>query len=169
MLSKKLQAAINRQIGAEFQASYLYLGMSAWFERAHLPGFAKWARVQSSEEWGHGLRLFDFLHNRDGRAELGSIAASRVDYDSPLKVMETAFKREQHTTKLIADLYRVAGEEQDFATQTQLQWFLTEQVEEERSVALAVEQLRMAKDQAAALFLLDREMGSRRGSGAPSA
>lgn len=161
MLSAKIQAAINRQVGAEFQASYIYLGMSAWFDRNNLPGFAKWARLQSQEEWGHGLRLFDFLHNRGGRAELASLGSSPVDYPSPLKVMETALKREQQTTKLITDLYKVAGEEQDFATQAQLQWFLTEQVEEERTVALAVEQLRMAKDQAAALLMLDREMGSR--------
>jgi ferritin len=135
--------------------------MSAWFDRNNLPGFAKWARFQSREEWGHGLRLFDFLHNRGARAELGSLQAAGVDYSSPLKVMESALKREQQTTKLITDLYKVAGDEQDFATQAQLQWFLTEQIEEERTVDLAVEQLRMGKDQAAAVLMLDREMGAR--------
>jgi ferritin len=161
MVSPAVEKAINEQVRTELQSSYTYLAMAAHFEKANLPGFAGWMRLQSEEERGHALKLFDFLLDRGGTPELGTLDRPRLKGGAALEVLEQALEHERRTSALIHKLYETAGKERDYATQTQLQWFLTEQVEEEKTVGLVVEQVRMAGSQPSVLLMLDRQMAAR--------
>ncbi len=161
MLSKKLQDAINDQIKHELYSAYLYLSMSAHFEAVNQPGFARWMRLQSQEEASHAMKLFDFIHDRGGRVVLQAIAQPPGEFKSPLEVFQQALEHEQKVTGMIHRLYELAGKENDYATQVMLQWFITEQVEEEKTAGDVVEQLRSIGEQPAALFMLDRQLGAR--------
>lgn len=161
MLTPAIEKALNDQVNQEFQAAYLYLSMSAHFEVSGLPGFAHWMRLQSQEEVGHGMKLFDYVHARDGRAKLQPIDAPPSDFGSPLEIAEKVLEHERNVTRLINGLYQTAARENDFVTASQLQWFLTEQVEEEKSASDLVNRLRMAGDNANAILLLDEELGRR--------
>jgi ferritin len=160
-ISQSVQDAINDQINHEFFAAYIYLSMSAYFERNNLPGFGAWMRGQAQEEVTHGMRLFDFVHDRGGRVTLKAVDAPPADFKSALDVFEQALKHEQKVTGMINELYSVAAKANDFATQVTLQWFITEQVEEEKTADLIVEQLKMVGSDRTALLLLDRELGAR--------
>ena len=164
MLSDAIQKAINDQINHEFQAAYLYLSMSAHFETKGLPGFAKWMRLQSQEELAHGMKLFDYIHARDGHAHLQQIEAPPTHFGTPLEVARTVLEHERAVTELINKLYETAAREKDYVTAAQLQWFLTEQIEEEKSAGDIVQRLTIAGNEANALLLLDREMGARMGA-----
>lgn len=161
MLSESIQKALNEQIAHEFSSAYVYLSMSAYFERSSFPGFAKWTRLQSQEEMIHGMKLFDYLNDRGGRVQLGPIGEPPADFGSPLEVFEQALAQEQGVTRLIHRLYEFVVAEKDYATQVALEWFITEQVEEEKLGGEIVEQLRMVGDNRTGLFLLDRELGAR--------
>ncbi len=161
MLSEKMQAALNKQINAEMYSAYLYLAMSAYFEAEDLPGMAQWMRLQYEEEVAHALKFYDYIHERRGRVLLGPIEAVQTEWDSPLAVFEAAFAHEQHVTALIHALVDLARQERDYATESFLQWFVDEQVEEEASADAVVQQLRRVGDSASLLFLLDRELGQR--------
>lgn len=156
-----VQDALNEQIGQEFYAAYLYLAMSAHFDRESLLGFAKWMRLQAEEELGHGMRLFDYVNRRGGEVTFGGIDAPHDGFGSSLEIFETALAHEKKVTELIHDLYDLAVEKHDHATQLELQWFVTEQVEEEDSIGTIVDQLRMAGGNEAAILLLDRELATR--------
>jgi ferritin len=153
--------AVNEQIRHELESEYIYLSMSAHFEAENLPGFAKWMRLQSQEEVNHSMRLFDYLNDRGARVTLQALTQPPVTFDTPLSVFEQAFAHEQKITSLIEQLNETAGKHGDYATQAMLQWFITEQVEEEKNAAQAVDQLRMAGDNRAALLFLDRQLGAR--------
>ncbi len=161
MISQGVLDAINEQINHEFFSAYIYLSMSAYFESSNLPGFANWMKIQAREEVTHGLKLFDFVHNRGGRVVLKAIDAPPREFKNVQEVFEQALKHEQLVTKMIHDLYEIADQGHDFATQVALQWFITEQVEEEKSADLIVEQLKMIGTDRPALLMLDRELGSR--------
>jgi len=161
MLSTSVEQAINEQIGHEFSSAYVYLSMSAYFERSNLPGFARWSRLQAQEEVVHGMRLFDYLNDRGGRVELAAVAQPPKDFASPLDVFEQALAQEKEVTVLIHRLYEFVAEEKDYATQVALEWFIAEQVEEEKVGAMIVEQLRRVGDDQTGLLLLDRDLGSR--------
>lgn len=161
MLKKAVQDAINEQIKGELESAYLYLAMSAYCESASLRGFAHWMRLQSQEEVGHAMKLFNFLNDRGGRVILQALAEPPYEFQSPLDMMEQALKHERKVTGMINALYELAIKKNDYATQAHLQWFLTEQVEEEKTAQELVEQLKMLGDQTAALLLLDREVGQR--------
>src|SRR5687768_16066736 len=133
MLAQGVQDAINQQIKHEFFSAYVYLSMSAYFESTNLPGFATWMRSQAQEEVTHGMKLFDFINDRGGRVVLHPIDGPPTDFKSPLEVFEQALKHEQAVTAMIHKLYEVAFKANDFATQVELQWFITEQVEEEKT------------------------------------
>ena len=135
--------------------------MSSWFESQALPGFAKWMRAQYQEELTHGLKIFDFINDRDGRALVYGFDTPPADWKSPLGVFENSYAHEQKVTVMINNLYVLAVKENDYPTIVLLQWFISEQVEEEKNAKLIVDQLRMAGDNATALLLLDREMGAR--------
>jgi ferritin len=161
MISPTIQNAINEQIKHEFYSSYLYLSMSAYFETLSLPGFASWMRVQSQEEHEHAMKFFDFLNDRDGTVELQALDQPPGEFQSPLDVFEQALAHERKVTTLIHRLYEQALKENDYATQTLLQWFITEQVEEEKNASQIVEQLKMTGGDSTALLLLDRELAGR--------
>lgn len=156
-----VQDAINEQIRNELFSGYVYLAMSAHFEERNLTGFARWMRLQAQEELGHAMRLFDYLLDRGGHVALDAIEQPPTEWGTPLGIFEHALEHERSVTGMIDALYDLAREKQDNATQVALQWFITEQVEEEASAEAAVDQLRMAGDNAAALLMLDQRFGAR--------
>ena len=161
MLSKKLENAMNDQINNEFYASYLYLSMSAYCDRQNLSGLAKWMRLQSQEETGHAMKLFDFLADCNKTIKLGGIAAPPIEFKSILHLFEQAYQHEVKVSKRINALYELTIEEKAFAVQTHLDWFLTEQVEEEKTAGDIVAKLKLIKDDVASLLALDRDLGER--------
>ncbi len=161
MFSQKLQQAINEQINAELHSAYIYLSMSAYLEGQNLPGFAHWMRLQNDEEQVHAMKLFDFMVDRGGAIELKTIAAPPITFESVLDVFERALAHEQKVTGLINALYDVAMAEGDYPTQVLLQWYIQEQVEEEKSAGDAVDQLNMLGDFAPGILMMDREMAAR--------
>ncbi len=161
MLSKKIEDAFNGQLNAEMFSAYLYLSMSAYFESANMQGMAKWMMVQAKEEHGHAMKFFDFIVDRGGRVKLAAIAAPDTDWASPLAAFEAAYAHEQKVTALIADLVKLAQGEGDAAADVFLQWFVTEQVEEEKSASEIVQKLKMIKEAAPALLMLDAVLGKR--------
>ena len=166
MLSPAIQDAINRQVAHEFASSYLYLSMSAYCESRSFDGFAHWFRVQSQEEYGHALRLFDMVLARGGQVTLQAIEAPQSDFESLLDVMQRALAHEQQVTAMIKEIYELAVKEEDYTTQAQLQWFLTEQVEEEKTAGAIADQLKLIGSQGTGLFVLDRELAGRTAAGA---
>ncbi len=156
-----VRKALSRQITEEFHAAYLYLAMAAHFELESLDGFGRWMRLQSDEEIGHGMRLFDYLIERGEKVDLGAIESPTNSFGAPLEVFEKALAHEERVSEMIHELYDLALEKHDHATQLQLQWFVTEQVEEEDLVGSVVDRVRMAGDDRAALLMLDKELGSR--------
>jgi ferritin len=163
MLSKAIQEALNEQIKQEFFSANAYLAMTAYFEDANFPGFAKWMRLQYEEEIAHGMRLFDFVHARGGRATVYGIDQPASEFASPIDVFEKALQQELKVTALIDRLYELTQKEKDYASQIELQWFITEQIEEERIFTEIIQTLKLAGDNQAALLLLDRQLGSRQG------
>jgi ferritin len=161
MLSKAIQDAINEQIKNELYSAHQYLSMSAYCESVNLPGFAHWMLAQAQEEREHAMKFYNFLLNRKGRVILQAIEQPVVEFGSPLEVFEQALEQEQQVTGQINELYGLTTSENDYATQAFLQWFLTEQVEEEKNVGDVLETLNMIGDEGEALFLFDRELGKR--------
>jgi ferritin len=169
MLSQVVVDAINKQINSELSAHYAYLAMSAYCERINFVGAARWMRLQSHEEYGHAMRLLDFLIAKNARVELKGIAEPRGDYKSLVDVFETAYKQEQNVTKQINGLYEVAFKAKAFDTVIQTEWFVNEQVEEEKAMREIVAKLQMVKDDPPSLLELDRELGARTPAAEPTA
>lgn len=161
MLSKKLQTALNEQIVRELESAYIYLSMCAYFEAQNLQGMAHWMRLQAQEEIKHAMKIFDFVNDRGGRVELGAIAKPPVDFKSPLDAFQKALAHEQKITQCINDLYDLADDEDDYPTEVMLQWFIDEQVEEEKSASEVVEQLKLVGNDGAGLLVLDQKLGQR--------
>ncbi len=161
MLNKTIQDAMNEQIKNELYSAYLYLSMSAYCESINLAGFAHWMRVQAQEEVGHAVKFYGFIHDRGGRVVLQAIDQPPVEFQSPLDVFEKTLEHEQKVTAMIHDLYTLAVQEKDYASQIFLQWFVTEQVEEEDNASQIVETLEMIGDNRQSLLMLDRELSGR--------
>ena len=160
-IDSKLLDAINRHINAELYSSYLYLSMSTYCEAIDMPGFAHWMRVQSQEEYTHAMKFVTYLEDRDARVNLLPIEQPPVEFNSVDDIMRQTLAHEQHVSQLINDLYGVAVGANDYASQIMLQWFVSEQVEEEKTARDVIAALDMVKGRSDALLLLDREMGSR--------
>jgi ferritin len=161
MLATDLLDALNRRLTNEFAASQLYLSFAAYFEEQNLQGFGHWMRVQSMEEHMHGLRLFDLILSRGGKVRLEAVPAPPAAFASPLDAAEQALAREETVSRDFNELYQMAQRDRDSTTETQLQWFLTEQVEEEQLLGHLVSQLKLANGEGPAMLLLDRELGGR--------
>ena len=161
MLSEKLQDALNGQLNAELYSSYLYLSMSAHFQSINLGGFANWMRVQAQEELVHVMKFYDYVNERGGRVTLGPVEGPPTEWKSPLAAFEHAYEHERKVTGLINDLVDMAAEERDHATGGFLQWFVTEQVEEEATADAVVQKLKLVGDAGSGLFMLDQELGLR--------
>ena len=165
MLPKKIESAFNEQIRNELQSAYLYLAMAADCDKQSLPGCASWLRSQWEEEIAHAMRFYDFIIDRDGTVELKALDAPKVSFGSPLAVFERALENERAVTASINELYSLVQKEGDFASQPLLDWFVTEQVEEEATVGQIVDDLRRVGDQGEGLYLLDKELGRRDAGG----
>lgn len=163
MMSPKVQDAFNEQMKQEFYSSYLYLSMSAYLDAANLPGLSKWMQVQAREEAVHAMKIFDHLLDRGGKVQLHPIGRPPSDFASAREVFDQAHRHEKEVTTSINGLYGLALDERDFASRVFLDWFVQEQVEEEKTSGLLAEQLRMVGDDRAGLLMLDRELGQRRG------
>lgn len=161
MIGNRVEAALNEQITQELFASQYYLSMSAHFETTGFPGFARWMRAQADEERTHALRIFDFVSDRDGRVTLGAISAPPSEFASPLEVFEAALAHERKVSAMIGELYRLSMEVADYPTQVMLQWFVNEQVSEEKIASDIVDRLHLAGDNKSALLLLETELGQR--------
>jgi ferritin len=163
MLSKTLEGAINDQIRDELYSSYLYLSMSAYFEANNMPGSARWMRLQSEEELSHAMKLFDYMNDRGSRVVLQGIEQPPAEFASTFDIFEKALAHEQKVTGLINSIYELAVKENDYPTQIELQWFITEQVEEEKNAGDIVDQLKMVGDHRPSLIMLDTALGARQG------
>jgi ferritin len=161
MISEAMQQAINEQINKELYSSYLYLAMAAYFEDRNLPGFAKWMYMQSDEERGHGMKLFEHLVNRGGRVVLAPIAGPQTEWKTSMEAFCHVQEHEAAVTASIHALYETALAEKDYPAQVLLQWFINEQVEEEKNAAEIVRQLELIDAHGTAVLMLDRQLGKR--------
>ena len=163
MLSKTVQDAINEQIKNEIYSAYIYLSMSAYFTANNLPGFARWLKVQYQEETAHAMKFFDYVNDRGGRVALQAIPQPPTEWKSSLEAFTQVLEHEQKVTALINKLYEVAVAEKDYATQVLLQWFITEQVEEEKNASEIVANLKLIDARGTAVLMLDHQLGKRGG------
>ena len=161
MLNKRIEEELNKQINAEIWSAYLYLSMSAYFENKNLSGFANWMRVQYQEELTHALKILDYVNERGGRVILQPVEEVKTEWRDTVEVFEDTLKHEQHVTGLINNLVNVAIEEKDHATNNMLQWFVSEQVEEEAAANEILQQLKMLQGKEEGVFMLDRELKQR--------
>jgi len=161
MLTKKMQAALNDQINAETYSAYIYLSMAGYFHDSGLDGFASWMEIQVQEELFHAKKFFDYICDRNGKVVLAAIDAPKATWTSPLAVFKDALAHEQLISGRIADLVDLAREENDKASETYLQWFVSEQIEEEATAQRICDQLKIVGKEGGGLFMLDRELGAR--------
>ena len=163
MLKTRIAEALNCQINAELYSSFLYLSVESYFHSVSLSGFASWMRVQVQvqEELLHAMKLYDFIISRGGRALLKAVAKPDADWESPLAAFEQVLRHEEGITAKINELMDIAAAEQDHATKIFLQWFVSEQVEEESAVGEILSKLRLIGKDSSGLFLLDAELGKR--------
>jgi ferritin len=161
MISKSMQDAVNEQINKEFYSAYLYLSMAADFERKNLPGFAHWMYIQADEERGHAMKLFEHLVDRGADISLKAIAAPTGDWKTSLDVFKQIQEHEAAVTASINSLYELALKEKDYPCQVVLQWFINEQVEEEKNAGQIVQQLELIEARGTAVLMLDHQLGKR--------
>jgi ferritin len=161
MISEKVEAALNKQIGAELFSAHLYMSMATYFDSIHLRGCAKWMRLQHSEEQEHALKLYRYIDERGGRVKLGGIDAPPTDWASPLAAFQASYEHECKISAMINDLVTLTDKEGDTATNNFLAWFVEEQVEEEAQVREIVEQMKMIGDSKNGLFMINIHLGRR--------
>ncbi len=162
MLKEKMLNALNEQINAEQYSALLYLAMSAWFEDKGLSGFANWMYIQYQEELTHANKIFSYIVDRSEKPDLKAIEQMPTEWDGVIEVIEATLQHEQHVTALIHNLVDIAVEEKDHATQSFLQWFVDEQVEEEANVTEILDSLKLINGQGNGIFMLDRELRNRK-------
>lgn len=162
MIGKAMQDAMNEQINKELFSSYLYLSMAAYFEEKNLPGFANWMRIQANEERDHAMKFYEFILECGGKVTLKAIAAPQTDWASALEVAEEVAAHEAKVTASIYALYELAQKEKDYPAQMMLQWFITEQVEEEKNAAEIVANLKMIEERGTAILMLDHRLAKRK-------
>lgn len=162
MLSKNLETAMNDQIKHELASAYLYLSMAAYCESNNLGGSAHWMKQQAQEEQEHALKFFAYLHERGNKVTLQALPQPETEFTSLLDMFEQVKAHEAKVTSLINRLYELALKENDYAAQIMLQWFVSEQVEEEKHAAEIVDSLRLVGAQGASLFMVDRWLGERK-------
>jgi len=161
MLNQTLEAALNQQINAEFESAYIYLAMAAYAEAQNYPGAAHWLKAQAQEEMTHAMKFYGFVHDRGGRVTLQAVAQPAAEFGTLADLFTTVLAHEQKITSLIHNLYELAQAEKDYASLPLLQWFITEQVEEEKSAEDVLRTVKTAADSAHTLLFVDRELGKR--------
>ncbi len=168
-MDKKIEKAFNDHLNAEFFSSYLYLSMSNYFVASNLEGMAAWMRIQTDEERMHAMKFIDFINDRGGRVVLDQIEKPKTEWGSPLEAFQEAYAHEQLISKKINALVDLAIKESDHATNTFLQWFVSEQVEEEATAQAIVGKLELIRDNPMGLLMIDQQLGQRTPSAASSA
>ena len=163
MINKSMQDAMNDQINKELYSSYLYLSMAAYFEDKNLPGFSHWMRAQEAEEREHAMKFYDFILERGGKVLLKAIDAPKTEWTSTMEVAEEVAAHEAKVTASIYALYELALKEKDYPAQVMLQWFISEQVEEEKNAAEIVANLKLIEERGTAVLMLDHRLGKRGG------
>ena len=161
MISDDIQAALNGQLNLEFYSSYRYLAMSHYFHSMNLTGFASWMQMQADEERTHAMKVYDFLNDREATIDFMDIKSPNPSWESPLAVFEDAFESERNVTENIYNLVDLSLQQRDHATNTFLQWFVTEQVEEEALITEIVEKMKLIGSDGNGLFIMDRDMAER--------
>ncbi len=161
MIEKKMEDALNAQINEELYSAYLYFAMAADFESKNWMGMSNWMKVQSQEEMGHALKLYNWINERGGKAVFEAITKPGETWNSALDVFEAAYAHEQHITACFYDLTKTAREIGDIATEIFLQWFVTEQVEEEANASEIVAEIKKLKGSPNGMVMLDKELASR--------
>ncbi len=161
MLNNRIEKELNNQLNKETFSAYLYMSMSAYFQSVDLIGFANWMAVQAKEELTHAEKIYNYIHERDGKVVLETIEKPQTEWGSPLAAFEAALKHEIFITSSINELVNIALEEKDHATNIFLQWFVTEQVEEEANASEIIKKLKLMKDAPGAMFMFDKELASR--------
>ena len=161
MLKDELSRELNTQINEELFSSYLYLSMAAWFADKNLPGFERWMKIQAQEELSHAMKFYTYICERGNAVTLDAIAQPGREWSSPRAAFEAALQHERHITSRIDGLMTLAMDHRDYATQSFLQWFVTEQVEEEATADGIVRRLELAGDAPQALLMVDQELSSR--------
>ena len=162
MISKTIQTAIIKQINEEIYSSYLYLSMAAYFDSMNLPGFAHWMKVQSDEERSHAMKFYGYVYDRGGSVTFESIEKPPAKFKSPLDVFNQVLSHEEKITGLINKLYELSMKEKDYPTQNLLQWFISEQVEEEKNDTEIINYLKTLGDSPVSLMMLDRRLAERK-------
>lgn len=161
MLANEVENALNKQLNAEIYSSYLYVSMAAQCKADDLDGFAAWLETQAQEEMTHAAKFYNFIIQRGGRVKLAGIEGPQIEWETPLAIFEDTLAHEQKVSAMINNLMDIAIAQKDHATQIFLQWFVTEQVEEEESVGMVLGKIRRVKDSAQGMYLLDQELGQR--------
>lgn len=161
MISNKIQDAINAQINAEFWSAYLYLSMGMHFEAEGRPGIANWFKIQFQEEQAHAQIFINYLNQRGGRVELKAIDAVPTEWTSPLDAFKATLEHEKKVTAMINAIYAAAEAENDYATRDRLNWFVSEQVEEEDNARQLIDKFSMIGDNGMGLYMLDQELAAR--------
>ena len=162
MIGKPMQDALNEQINKELFSSYLYLSMAAYFEEKNLSGFGTWMRVQADEEREHAMKFYDFILETGGKVMLKAIEAPKTEWNSNLEVAEEVAAHEAKVTASIYALYELALKEKDYPAQVMLQWFISEQVEEEKNAAEIVANLKLIEERGTAVLMLDHRLAKRK-------
>ena len=160
-ISKKVEQAMNAQLGFELRSAYAYLAMSAFCEEKSLPGIAHWLRAQAKEELDHVMKFYNFILDRGGRVAFADLGKPKSDFTSLTEVFKESLENERAVTRAINQLYTLTSKEQDYASQAFLNWFVTEQVEEEKTVESIIEAIKRIGERGDALYTLDKDLGSR--------
>mgnify|MGYP001097423798 CR=1 FL=1 len=161
MLGEKMLNALNKQVNNEMYSAYLYMSMSAYSTYIGLKGFANWFMVQYQEEMVHAMKIYDYINSQDGQVKLMAIAQPPTEFASPLDMFGKTLEHEKFITKCINDLVDLAMEEKDHATNIFLQWFVTEQIEEEANDNEVISKFKLVGESGNALLMIDKELAAR--------
>ncbi len=161
MINNNVKEILNEQINKEFYSAYLYLAMSAHFENMGLYGFANWTKTQAREEVDHGMIIFEYMNERNTPVSLKQINAPDTDFSSPMQVFGKILEHERHVTSSIESIAHLTMDECDLATRNFINWYLKEQVEEEKNASDVIAKLKLFGDENASLYLLDKELSKR--------
>lgn len=161
MIHTSIAHAINKQIIVELSAQMTYLAMAAWLEERSLTGFAQWFRKQAGEEYTHAMKFYDYLLERGGSVQMTDVPAPQSSWKTPLDIAQGGLVAEQHNTHNIHEMFSLARQHKDYATEVFLHWFIEEQVEEEALMTELVDKVKLTNNHDPALLILDKELKSR--------
>jgi ferritin len=162
-MKKEIEQELNKQLNRELYSAYLYLSMAAYFESINLKGFAHWLKIQAKEELGHAMKFFEFINERNGKVVLESVDKPKIDWSSPQEAFKDVYEHEQKITSYIHKLVELARQNNDYATENFLSWFVAEQVEEEAQSYEIYQKLQVCEKSIGGLFNLDHHLGKREG------